>query len=92
MKTKIFAVVLLASLACLASLPGAASEKGWLKGASVGGVGGHMLGGHSVAGAAASCAVGLDEASIRAAEANTFLANAAPANSTPDIASSATAK
>ena len=53
MKTKIFAIVLLASFA---SLPGAASAKGCLKGAAVGGVGGHLLGGHGTAGAAAGCA------------------------------------
>ena len=38
--------------------PQIASAKGCLKGAVVGGVGGHVAGGHGVLGAAAGCAVG----------------------------------
>jgi len=35
-----------------------AQAKGCLKGAAVGGVGGHVVGGHGLAGAAIGCAVG----------------------------------
>nr|WP_255493404.1 hypothetical protein [Polaromonas sp. H6N]AWD72243.1 hypothetical protein pH6NP1_p048 [Polaromonas sp. H6N] len=42
----------------LAAGPQLASAKGCLKGAAVGGVGGHVAGGHGVLGAAAGCAVG----------------------------------
>ncbi len=89
MKTKIFAAVLLATIA---SVPGVASAKGCLKGAAVGGVGGHMLGGHGAAGAAAGCAVGHHTASKRAAEANTSSANAAPMNAAPATAAPTTAR
>ena len=83
MKTKIFAVVLLASFA---ALPGAASAKGCLKGAAVGGVGGHLLGGHGVAGAAAGCAVGHHRANKRTADASAARVNTAPAASAPATA------
>lgn len=45
-------------LAAIAAAPQLASAKGCLKGAAVGGVGGHVAGGHGVLGAAAGCAVG----------------------------------
>jgi len=45
-------------LAAAALAPQLASAKGCLKGAAVGGVGGHVAGGHGVLGAAAGCAVG----------------------------------
>ena len=45
-------------LAAMAASPQLASAKGCLKGAAVGGVGGHVAGGHGVLGAAAGCAVG----------------------------------
>lgn len=48
----------IAALLVLAAAPQLASAKGCLKGAAVGGVGGHVAGGHGVLGAAAGCAVG----------------------------------
>jgi outer membrane lipoprotein SlyB len=48
----------IAILLALAAAPQIASAKGCLKGAAVGGVGGHVAGGHGVLGAAAGCAVG----------------------------------
>jgi hypothetical protein len=89
MKTKILAVVLLASMA---SLPGVASAKGCLKGAAAGGVGGHMLGEHGTAGAAAGCAVGHHKASKHAAESNTASANTTPASTAPATPAPATPK
>jgi len=51
----LFAIALTASLAAAAP----AEAKGCLKGAAVGGVGGHFVGkGHAVLGAAAGCAYG----------------------------------
>ena len=55
MKTRLCAI---AMLLAIASAPQIASAKGCLKGAAVGGVGGHVAGGHGVLGAAAGCAVG----------------------------------
>lgn len=55
MQKAIFALVAFAAVA--GSAP--AYAKGCLKGAAIGGVGGHMVGhGHAVAGAAVGCAVG----------------------------------
>jgi membrane protease subunit (stomatin/prohibitin family) len=48
----------LALVSVLACAPQFASAKGCLKGAAVGGVGGHVAGGHGVAGAAVGCVVG----------------------------------
>ena len=48
----------LALFLAVAAAPQLASAKGCLKGAAVGGVGGHVAGGHGVLGAAAGCAVG----------------------------------
>lgn len=48
----------LALISALAFAPQIASAKGCLKGAAVGGVGGHVAGGHGVMGAAAGCVVG----------------------------------
>lgn len=48
----------LAVLATMAVVPQLASAKGCLKGAAIGGVGGHVAGGHGILGAAAGCAVG----------------------------------
>lgn len=50
------------ALACLICVSGTVSAKGCLKGAAVGGVGGHLLGNHAVLGAAAGCAVGTHQA------------------------------
>lgn len=55
MKTPICTI---AMLLAIAAAPQLASAKGCLKGAAVGGVGGHVAGGHGVLGAAAGCAVG----------------------------------
>ena len=42
----------------LTALPGLSSAKGCLKGAAVGGIGGHVAGHHGLIGAAAGCAIG----------------------------------
>jgi len=42
----------------LALLPGLSNAKGCLKGAAVGGIGGHVAGHHGLIGAAAGCAIG----------------------------------
>ena len=55
MKTRLCTI---AMLLVIAAAPQLASAKGCLKGAAVGGVGGHVAGGHGVLGAAAGCAVG----------------------------------
>ena len=55
MKTLFLAIALLLTLGVA---PQIANAKGCLKGAAVGGVGGHVAGGHGVLGAAAGCAVG----------------------------------
>ena len=52
---RVFAITMLAAMAVVPQL---ASAKGCLKGAAVGGVGGHVAGGHGVLGAAAGCVVG----------------------------------
>jgi hypothetical protein len=63
---KTFAPVTLA-LASLALVAGPAEAKGCLKGAAVGGVGGHFVGkGHALAGAAIGCAVGHHRAAVAA--------------------------
>lgn len=55
MITRLSTLALVSVLACA---PHFASAKGCLKGAAVGGVGGHVAGGHGVAGAAVGCVVG----------------------------------
>lgn len=56
-----------AATALLVATPGYAA--GCLKGAAVGGIGGHMVGkGHAVAGAAVGCAVGHHHAKAKAAK------------------------
>ena len=55
MKIRLCTIVMLVAIA---AAPQLASAKGCLKGAAVGGVGGHVAGGHGVLGAAAGCAVG----------------------------------
>ncbi|NIJ09394.1 outer membrane lipoprotein SlyB [Sphingomonas vulcanisoli] len=53
--------------ATVALLPTPVLAKGCLKGAAVGGVGGHFVGkGHAVAGAAIGCAVGHHRAKVAA--------------------------
>ena len=63
MKTAILALVLVSSLSLFSQ---AAEAKGCLKGAVVGGVGGHIAGGHSVLGAGAGCLVGRHMANKKA--------------------------
>jgi hypothetical protein len=66
-------------LACaLAVLPATASAKGCIKGAAVGGVGGHVLGGHGVAGAAVGCVVGRHNANKKDAQAAAAQRDSAP--------------
>ena len=55
MKHAILAVALVSSLTVFSQ---AAEAKGCLKGAAVGGVGGHLAGGHGLLGAGAGCLVG----------------------------------
>lgn len=63
-RTAAIAVALVLTAATLSS---PASAKGCLKGAAVGGVGGHFVGkGHAVAGAAIGCAVGHHRAKVAA--------------------------
>jgi outer membrane lipoprotein SlyB len=67
----------IAMLLAMAASPQIASAKGCLKGATVGGVGGHVAGGHGVLGAAAGCAVGRHMANKKAKQ------QAAPAQPAP---------
>lgn len=57
----------IAVAALIAVLP--VSAKGCLKGAAVGGVGGHVAGHHAVLGAAAGCVVGHHRAKVKDREA-----------------------
>lgn len=60
-------MVLVAGALAIAAAGSPAFAKGCLKGAAVGGVGGHMVGkGHAVAGAAAGCAIGHHHAAKKA--------------------------
>ena len=63
MKTGLLTLTLVGSLALFSQV---AEAKGCLKGAAVGGVGGHVAGGHGVLGAAAGCAVGRHMANKKA--------------------------
>ena len=65
-----------AAFSCIGLLPGLSEAKGCLKGAAVGGVGGHVAGHHGLIGAAAGCAVGHHMA-------NKKQATAAPSPATP---------
>ena len=65
----------------LASVSGIANAKGCLKGAAVGGVGGHVAGHHGLMGAAAGCVVGRHMANKKEAQrvdASTGRPNAGP--------------
>lgn len=62
--------ILLTTVAGLMACGSPALAKGCLKGAAVGGVGGHMVGkGHGMAGAAIGCAVGHHRAAKASAKA-----------------------
>ena len=63
MKPVIFLVTVISSLALFSQ---AAEAKGCLKGAAVGGVGGHLAGGHGLLGAGAGCLVGRHMANKKA--------------------------
>ena len=71
MKKMLFSAAGAALLLAGASLTDAALAKGCIKGAAVGGVGGHMAGHHGAMGAAAGCAVGHHEANKKAKDAQT---------------------
>lgn len=62
-------VAVLSMFAALAMVAAPAQAKGCLKGAAVGGVGGHFVGHHGVIGAAVGCAVGRHRANKKDAEA-----------------------
>ena len=76
MKTVILAIALVSSLTLVSQ---AAEAKGCLKGAVVGGVGGHVAGGHGVLGAGAGCLVGRHMANKKAKQEAANNAGAAPA-------------
>ena len=63
MKTSILAIALVSTLTVFSH---AAEAKGCLKGAVVGGVGGHVAGGHGLLGAGAGCLVGRHMANKKA--------------------------
>ena len=77
MKSKYLAC---AAITCAMFLPGLSQAKGCLKGAAVGGVGGHVAGHHGILGAAAGCAIGRHMANKK---------QAAPVQTGPATASSA---
>jgi hypothetical protein len=70
-----------ACVIALASAPGLANAKGCLKGAAVGGVGGHVAGHHGLIAAAAGCAIG-----HHAAKKNEAAQKAAPKPTRPSPA------
>lgn len=65
MKVRILTAALVMSLASISQV---ASAAGCLKGAAVGGVGGHFAGHHGLLGAAAGCAIGRHQANKHARE------------------------
>jgi hypothetical protein len=67
MKTRLLAC---AVALAFAGMSGAANAKGCLKGAAVGGIGGHVAGHHGLIGAAAGCAVGVHMAHKKDAKMN----------------------
>ncbi len=78
LKTRLAATSIL--IACLAGASMSAQAAGCLKGAAVGGVGGHFLGHHAVAGAVVGCAVGHHAAAKRERDARAAAANPPPAS------------
>ena len=63
MKHAILALAMVCSLALFSQV---AEAKGCLKGAAVGGIGGHLAGGHGLLGAGAGCLVGRHMANKKA--------------------------
>ena len=78
-------LVICTAVACMAFLPGLSSAKGCLKGAAVGGIGGHAAGHHGLIGAAAGCAVGHHMANKKQAATTTPVPTQAPAPATPPV-------
>ena len=76
MKSVIIAMALVSSLTFVSQ---AAEAKGCLKGAAIGGVGGHVAGGHGLLGAGAGCLVGRHMANKKAKQQAAGNAGAAPA-------------
>ncbi len=81
-------LALCAAISCVALLPGLSEAKGCLKGAAIGGIGGHVAGHHGLIGAAAGCAVGHHMANKKQAAAaspapSTTTAPPAPAPAKP---------
>ena len=87
-----FRIVAVAALTALATLPGVSNAKGCLKGAAVGGIGGHVAGHHGVIGVAAGCAVGHHMAAKKdkAAAQGTRAATTTPATTQPATTQPAT--
>lgn len=84
--------VVIAILSCLAFAAGPASAKGCLKGAAVGGVGGHVAGKHGVLGAATGCVVGRHLANKKDREQAAQSAPAAAQSSTAPASSTDSTK
>ena len=82
-------LVLCAVAACTALLPSLSDAKGCLKGAAVGGIGGHVAGHHGLIGAAAGCAVGHHMANKKDAAGSTA---PAPMPAAPGTAQQTSAK
>ena len=78
-----------AALTCTALLPTVSEAAGCLKGAAVGGVGGHFAGHHGLIGAAAGCAVGHHMASKKQRAATNVVP--APTATTPPATTAAPA-
>jgi hypothetical protein len=66
MSKALFAIAIVLPVALL---PCVSSAKGCLRGAGVGGIGGHVAGHHAVAGAAAGCVIGHHRAKTKEREA-----------------------
>ena len=71
--------IIVMAFVSLVSVGGMANAKGCIKGAAVGGVGGHIVGNHAVLGAAAGCAIGRHEANKKDKE-QAAAQSAAPAD------------
>ena len=71
MKTSLLALTLVGSLTLFCQ---ASETKGCVKGAAVGGVGGHVAGGHGLLGAGVGCVVGRHMASKKAKQETTSTA------------------
>jgi len=92
MKTRSMRIQLAAvvSLCAMTALSTGVEAKGCLKGAAVGGLGGHVAGRHGLAGAAVGCAVGHHMAK-KAEQRNAQVGNA-PVATAPDTMSQPAAK